>query len=290
MRSEQEMMALLLGIAREDPRIRGVILNGSRTNPNAPKDIFQDYDVVYAVTEIESFVNDPAWPEKFGEILYSQLPDGELFHPDDPGESFAYLLQFTDGNRIDLTVRTVEFAVQMASDRGLGIVLLDKDGTMPSLPQPTDAQHWVKKPDQRSYSACCNEFWWCTNNLAKGLWRGEMPYVMTFADSVVRPQLLRMLSWQAAAEHDFSISVGKMGKYLGKYLPQEVYADYLATYFPAEEEAGWEGVLHMCRLFRQTSETVAAKLGFTMNCREADAACSFLEHVRKLPKDAKEIY
>ncbi len=40
MRSQSEMMDLILGVAKKDERIRAVYLNGSRANPNAPKDIF----------------------------------------------------------------------------------------------------------------------------------------------------------------------------------------------------------------------------------------------------------
>ncbi|MCK1890507.1 aminoglycoside 6-adenylyltransferase, partial [Legionella pneumophila] len=36
-------------------------MNGSRASPSAKKDIFQDYDIVYLVTEIESFVHDKNW-------------------------------------------------------------------------------------------------------------------------------------------------------------------------------------------------------------------------------------
>ena len=36
MRTEKEMMELILSMAREDARIRAVYINGSRTNPNAP--------------------------------------------------------------------------------------------------------------------------------------------------------------------------------------------------------------------------------------------------------------
>ena len=46
MRTEREMMDLILSTAKEDERIRAVCLEGSRVNPNAPRDIFQDYDVV----------------------------------------------------------------------------------------------------------------------------------------------------------------------------------------------------------------------------------------------------
>ena len=49
MRNEQEMYQLFLDIANNDDRILAVYMNGSRTNKNAPKDIFQDYDIVYVV-------------------------------------------------------------------------------------------------------------------------------------------------------------------------------------------------------------------------------------------------
>lgn len=47
MRSEQEILDLILNTAQADERIRAVVMNGSRVNPNAPRDPFQDYDVIY---------------------------------------------------------------------------------------------------------------------------------------------------------------------------------------------------------------------------------------------------
>jgi aminoglycoside 6-adenylyltransferase len=49
MRNESKIFQLILDIAQRDERIRAVILNGSRANPNAKKDIFQDYDI-YSTT------------------------------------------------------------------------------------------------------------------------------------------------------------------------------------------------------------------------------------------------
>ena len=66
MRTEQEMLDLIIGVAQADPRIKAVYMNGSRTNPNADRDIFQDYDIVYAVEETESFQEDDEWIKQFG--------------------------------------------------------------------------------------------------------------------------------------------------------------------------------------------------------------------------------
>ena len=70
MRSESEMYNLILEVAKNDVRIKAVYMNGSRTNENVPKDIFQDYDIVYVVEDTKSFIEDKDWINLFGEILY----------------------------------------------------------------------------------------------------------------------------------------------------------------------------------------------------------------------------
>jgi len=115
MRSEEEMLDLIIGTAHEDDRIRAVYMNGSRTNPNAPKDIFQDYDIVYVVTETASFLEDGQWINKFGDLLIKQEPDlyDQLAGKDmEFSRSYGYLMLFTDGNRIDLHIETKENMMQ----------------------------------------------------------------------------------------------------------------------------------------------------------------------------------
>lgn len=51
MRTEREIFDLILHVARNNEQIRAVYMNGSRANPNVQKDIYQDYDIVYVVTE-----------------------------------------------------------------------------------------------------------------------------------------------------------------------------------------------------------------------------------------------
>ncbi|MFR8338501.1 MAG: aminoglycoside 6-adenylyltransferase [Eisenbergiella massiliensis] len=46
----------------------------------------------------------------------------------------------------------------------------------------------------------------------------------------------------------------------------------------------------MCDLFRQTEEELAEKMNFHFDAAEADNCRAYLEHVRKLPADAREIY
>ena len=110
MRNEKEMYDMLLKIAQDDARIKAVYMNGSRTNKNVPKDIFQDYDVVYVVNETKPFIDDKEWINKFGDIWYMQYPDEHPDFPSDKENFYGWLMQFRDGNRIDLHVESVEHA------------------------------------------------------------------------------------------------------------------------------------------------------------------------------------
>ena len=96
MRSEQEMMNLIMDTAKNDQRIRAVIMNGSRVNPNAKKDFFQDFDIIYVVTSIRSFVSDHSWIRIFGDIMIMQMPKSDRLISDIDDGSFTYLMQFTD--------------------------------------------------------------------------------------------------------------------------------------------------------------------------------------------------
>lgn len=78
MRSEHEMLHTILQFAQEDERVRAVIMNGSHANPHAPRDIFQDYDIVFLVSSVDSFVQDRRWINSFGELIIMQTPDENI--------------------------------------------------------------------------------------------------------------------------------------------------------------------------------------------------------------------
>lgn len=290
MRTENEMYRLILDTAERDERIRCVYMNGSRTNPSVPKDIFQDYDVVYVVTDTKPYIEDKSWIDRFGERLFMQYPDEHPDFPSDKENFYGWLMQFKDGNRIDLHVESIPHAQENILNDKLCRILLDKDCIFTKISKPTDEDYWVKAPSKAQFSAVCNEFWWCLNNVAKGLWRNEMPYVMDMLNFCVRKQLEKMLSWKIGIITNFSISVGKSGKYMYRWLDEDEWNTYLATYSSADVNECWDAVFRMCDLFDTTARYVGVKLGFAYNNVESENCISFLRHVRNLPKDAAEIY
>lgn len=109
MRTEKEMFDLIIQVAKDDFRIRAVYLEGSRANLNVPKDIFQDYDIVYIVNETKSFQEDKRWIDVFGNRIYMQYPEESVYYPADKEQCYGWLMQFADGNRLDLHVCTLQY-------------------------------------------------------------------------------------------------------------------------------------------------------------------------------------
>ena len=289
MRTEKEMMELILRTAKEDARIRAVYMNGSRTNPNAPKDIFQDYDIVYVVEETGSFIRDKDWIRRFGDVLFMQYPDEHPDYPSDKENSYGWLMIFTDGNRLDLTVKTISHAKENVLEDSLCRILLDKDGILPAVPEASEETHFVKRPSKEQYAAVCNEFWWCLNNIAKGLWRNEVTYAQDMLNFVVRKQLETMLSWKIGEMTAYSVSVGKSGKYMNKWLSEEEWKNYLDTYCSAAADDMWKAVEIMCRLFYDTSKWVAEHGGFIFDRQEADNSFKYFNVVKEMDVNAESI-
>lgn len=287
MRSEKEMLDLIIDTAVADSRIRAAYLEGSRSNPNIPEDIFQDYDIVYVVMETKSFREDKNWINRFGARLYMQYPEENVYYPSDGDCCYGWLMQFADGNRLDLHVRTWENA---RSNLEMYKILVDKDKLMPEKQMLSDEIYWVKKPTQEQFHCTCNEFWWCLNNIAKGLWREEIPYVMDMMDFQIRPMLRRLLEWMIGIENNFSVSVGKSSKYMSKYVSNNIYREYLRTYSVAQVNAIWDAIFAMCDLFGEVAIQVSEKLFFIYDSIEADNSREYLKHIKALPHDANKIY
>ncbi|TQR17941.1 aminoglycoside 6-adenylyltransferase [Psychrobacillus soli] len=285
MRTEQQIMNLVLKVAERDKRIRAVGMNGSRTNPNAQKDIFQDFDIVYLVTEINSFIDDSNWIDIFGERIMMQTPENMSMFPSSLGGRFSYLMLFIDGNRIDLTLIPIEEKDEYCKEDKLTLILMDKDSCLPEIPAPTDIDYWVKRPSADFFADCCNEFWWVSTYVAKGLWRKEILYAVDHLNNFVRPMLFKMLEWKVGIETDYSVSIGKSGKYLENYLSKQNWQKLLSTYPDGSYESIWNSLFVMCDLFRSTAMFVADNLDFNYPYEEDKKVNAYLKHVEGLSQE-----
>ncbi|MCU5099335.1 aminoglycoside 6-adenylyltransferase [Bacillus cereus] len=289
MRTEKEMLDVIINTAIEDERIRAVIMNGSRVNPNVKRDCFQDYDIMYVVNDIQSFTSNHNWVHRFGEIMIVQMPEEmSLVQPDEDGK-FPYLMQFMDGNRIDLTLVPVELIKKFVGQDSLSKLLLDKDNCLEEFPPANDKDYLVKKPTEKEFLDCCNEFWWCSTNIAKGLWREELSYAKGMLEGPVRDMFIVMLEWYIGMKTDFTVNTGKFGKHFEQYIEEDMWEQFKRTFSNAEYENIWESFFVMGDLFREVANEIANTYEYQYP-QDDDKVTNYLKHVKALPKDSTSIY
>ncbi|GED15571.1 aminoglycoside 6-adenylyltransferase [Aneurinibacillus migulanus] len=290
MRTEREMMDMIMATAEEDARIRAVIMNGSRTNITVNRDCFQDYDIVYVVDDIESFISNHRWVDQFGDRIIMQMPEDMILPPAEEDGNFPYLMLFTDGKRLDLTLVPIENADELIDSDSLSMLLLDKDNRFEPFPPSSDDDYWIEPPTAKQFSDCCNEFWWCSTNVAKGLWRKELPFVKMMLEESMRNMLHYVLEWRIGINTQFSVSAGKYGKYFEKYLEEQAWNELKATYSNSDYANIWDSFFAMCSLFRNIAVRVADHFGYEYPYDEDRRVTAYLRHVQLLPEDATEIY
>jgi aminoglycoside 6-adenylyltransferase len=261
MRSEKQVYDIILTYAKADERVRMVTLEGSRTNTNIPPDDFQDYDITFFVTDMQSFIGDDRWLDVFGERLILQKPeDMELFPAAEKG--FSYLMLFADDVKIDLSLLPLEFIDEYFTWDKLVKLLLDKDNRITQPPVPTDIDYHLQKPTERSFDDCCNEFWNTATYVVKGLCRREILFAIDHMNDIVRKELLRMISWLVGIEQGFHFSLGKNYKFLQRYIPEELWKRLMSTYHMDSYSHMWESLEQSMTLFREASAEVARRLGY----------------------------
>lgn len=281
MRSEKEVMNQLLTYAENNDMVRAVLLNGSRVNPNVTNDIFSDYDVIYSVTDPKYFLNNQEWIHYFGELIIMQQNN---LHSNGE-ECYTFLMLFSDGIRIDLSFRKVENINDYLKD-SLTRKLMDKDNIIRDLEPPSDRSYYIEKPTKKEFEKTLNEIWWVSTNVAKGLWRKELPYAKYMLDVYIRDCLIKMLEWHIGMNHNWLINSGKAGRWFEKLLPAELWESYKRTYAGSNYEEIWDSLMEAGSLTRVLGIEIASQLGYEYPIRDEERVVKYLKRIRELPNDA----
>lgn len=274
MRTSDELFALFKSITLSDERVRVMTLEGSRVNPNVAPDSWQDYDITFLVTDIESFTQSDEWLAAFGERVFMQKPEAmALFPPDLPEGWFSYLMLFADGVKIDLTLVPLTDSNAYFGHDPLIKVLLDKDGSVTKLPMPSDEQFWIQKPSAAFVHDCANEFSFACTYAAKGLLRNELLSATWIFEQILHVELLRMLGYLAGVRNGFPLNTGKHDKWLLHFLAAQEQEKLLETYKLDKVEAAWKALYAGMHLFEYALLEVCDALAYT--CPD------YLEKVKK---------
>ena len=266
MRAETEMLDLILQTAKT-LQVKAVAMSGSRINQNAPKDEFQDYDVVYIVDDLDNLTSDLSWLEQFGKCLIEQHVLLDQRH--------LYLMLFEDGNRIDLTLCPKEHIKEWVDSEAEFIVLEDKKGLFESY-SPSPQRFWMSPASETDFKNSCNEFWWVSAYVVKGICRKQVIYATDHLYGICQQELLKVLAWQVASDRGV-VDIGKNCKYLFNYLPTEKEKEFSSLLDFASLDKIIQSLFATMQLFHQEAHSLAQKMGFDYDKEVAEKMIEYAE-------------
>ena len=270
MRTETEMLDVILKTA-ETLQVAAVAMSGSRTNSQAPQDEFQDYDVVYVVENLDELITDLSWLDQFGKRIIEQ--EVRL------GHRRLFLMLFEDGNRIDLTLCPKECIKEWIESEADFTVLEDPKGLFaPYSPNPQ--RYWTNPASQIDFEKACNEFWWVSAYVVKGICRKQVIYVTDHLYGICQQELLKILAWQVASDRG-KVDIGKNYKYLFQYLPTEKEKEFSALLDFSSVEKLTQSLFATMQLFHREAQILAQKMGFAYDKEVAEKMMRYAEE--KLP-------
>ena len=266
MRAETEMLDLILQIAKTI-QVEAVVMSGSRTNQNAPKDEFQDYDVVYVVDDFDNLTSDLSWLNQFGKRIIEQ--EVTLDH------RRLYLMLFEDGNRIDLTLCPKEHIKEWVESEADYTVLKDEKGLFESY-TTNPQRYWISPASETDFEKTCNEFWWVSAYVVKGICRKQVIYATDHLYGICQQELLKVLAWQVASDKG-KVDVGKNYKYLFNYLPTEKEKEFSDLLDLSSLEKITQSLYDTMELFHREAQYLAQKMGFDYDKEVAEKMVQYAE-------------
>ena len=270
MRTETEILDILIKTAK-NLKVKAVAMSGSRACLKAPKDEFQDYDVVYIVDDLDNLTSDLSWLTYFGGRIIEQ--EVSL------GNRRLYLMLFEDGNRIDLTLCPKEHIQEWVDSEAGFTVLEDEKGLFESY-SPSPKRFWIHPATETDFEKACNEFWWVSAYVVKGICRNQLIYATDHLYGICQQELLKVLAWQVASDKG-TVDVGKNYKYLFNYLPTEKEKEFSNLLDLSSLDKITQSLFATIQLFHQEAQILAQKMGFEYGREVAEKMMRYAEE--KLP-------
>ena len=266
MRTEAEMLDVILKTA-ETLQVEAVAMFGSRTNPKTLKDEFQDYDVVYLVENFEELISDLSWIDQFGKRIIEQhvLLDHRRL----------YLMLFEDGNRIDLTLCPKDY-IQEWIDSEAGFTVLEDPEHLFEPYSPNIERYWISSASALDFEKVCNEFWWVSAYVVKGICRNQVIYATDHLYGICQQELLKLLAWQVVADKG-TVDIGKNYKYLFNYLPTEKEKEFSNMLDFSSSDKITQSLFATMQLFHQEAQCLAQKMGFDYDKEVAEKMIQYAE-------------
>ena len=265
--NQEEALAAFVRWGESQPLVRTMILTSTRSLPGGTADVFSDYDIILAQSDMRPFFEGRGWLEAFGHVL--------VMYRDPLSEEGGLLtagnvVQFEEGLKIDFSLWPVEKLRRITAQANLPDefdagyrVLLDKDKLTAGLQPPTYRAYIPRPPSETEYREGIEDFFLVAIYVAKYFWRDDMVAAKHLVEDFMRQEhLIPMLVWHIELEHDWSVKPGLYGRRLKQWLRPDLWAELENTYTGMSPAKNWLALYNTIALMHKTAGEVGRHLGY----------------------------
>ena len=154
-------------------------------------------------------------------------------------------------------------------------VLADPQGLFePYTPAPK--RYWTAPAIATDFDKSCNEFWWVSAYVVKGIHRNHLVYATDHLYEICQQELLKLLAWQVAADKG-TIDIGKNYKYLFQYLPAEKEKEFTALLNFSDQKSLTKSLFATMDFFHKEAQAFSLKTGFHYDNATAEKMIEYAE-------------
>lgn len=251
--------------------IRAVGLEGSSST--GKQDVFSDLDITLFTTKLANYIGNDEWLDFLGERIIMQKPG--FIHLKQGQKLFPYLMLFENGERVDLKIAHVSAIEAYLNWDSTVQIIMDLDQRVHGKQKSDESSFFIELPNEVEFFEVVNEFFWLVPSVVKGCERGQFTYAGSHIQ-LIRQQLLTVISWSIAEQHEDSINLGSHYKYLAAYMERVDYEKLQLTYDCSSIRKIKQSLLLLIELMERFSRDLATDLKF----QYADENDQVVEYVK----------
>ena len=107
-------------------------------------------------------------------------------------------------------------------------------------------------------------------------------------DVILIDCIRKLLSWKLGLEYDWEVNVGKCGKWLKRYLSEELYNEFVDLYPSTDYQEIWQSLFRAGKLIRRIGVKLADELGYNYPMQGDINVTEYLQRVKNLPGDVED--
>ena len=141
---------------------------------------------------------------------------------------------------------------------------------------PNLERYWITSATETDFEKACNEFWWVSAYVVKGICRKQVIYATDHLYGICQQELLKVLAWQVARDKG-TVDVGKNYKYLFNYWPTEKEKEFSNLLDFSSIEKLTQSLFATMKFFHQEAQYLVQKMGFDYDKEVSEKMIQYAE-------------